>query len=25
VLEGDPGARWLRWLSGDTVTAAPDP
>ena len=24
VLEGDPGARWLRWLSGDTVTAAPD-
>lgn len=30
VLEGDPGARWLRWLSGDTVrsgetvNAAPD-
>ena len=24
VLEGDPGARWLRWLSGDTFTAAPD-
>lgn len=24
VLEGDPGARWLRWLSGDAVTAAPD-
>lgn len=21
VLEGDPGARWLRWLSGDTVSA----
>jgi AI-2 transport protein TqsA len=21
VLEGDPGATWLRWLSGDTVTA----
>ncbi|WP_314503436.1 AI-2E family transporter [uncultured Microbacterium sp.] len=25
VLEGDPGARWLRWLSGDAVPAAPDP
>jgi predicted PurR-regulated permease PerM len=25
VLEGDPGARWLRWLSGDAVRAAPDP
>ena len=26
VLEGDPGARWLRWLSGDAVTArAGDP
>lgn len=25
VLDGDPGARWLRWLSGDAVTAAPDP
>jgi AI-2 transport protein TqsA len=24
VLEGDPGARWLRWLSGDAMTAAPD-
>ena len=24
VLEGDPGARWLRWLSGDVVTATPD-
>jgi AI-2 transport protein TqsA len=24
VLEGDPGARWLRWLSGDAVTAASD-
>ncbi len=24
ILEGDPGARWLRWLSGDAVTAAPD-
>ena len=24
VLEGDPGARWLRWLSGDAVRAAPD-
>jgi AI-2 transport protein TqsA len=21
VLEGDPGARWLRWLSGDTAAA----
>ena len=26
VLEGDPGARWLRWLSGDTsVTDGADP
>ena len=24
VLDPDPGARWLRWLSGDAVTAAPD-
>ncbi|MET0859406.1 MAG: AI-2E family transporter [Microbacterium sp.] len=24
VLEGDPGARWLRWLSGDVVAATPD-
>lgn len=24
VLEGDPGSRWLRWLSGDAVAAAPD-
>ncbi|MET0830690.1 MAG: AI-2E family transporter [Microbacterium sp.] len=24
VIEGDPGARWLRWLSGDAVTAGPD-
>jgi AI-2 transport protein TqsA len=24
LLEGDPGARWLRWLSGDAVTAAPE-
>jgi len=23
VLEGDPGARWLRWLSGDAVAARP--
>ncbi len=25
VLEGDPGSRWLRWLSGDVVATAPDP
>ena len=25
VLEGDPGTRWLRWLSGDAVTAPPNP
>jgi predicted PurR-regulated permease PerM len=25
ILEADPGARWLRWLSGDAVRAAPDP
>jgi len=25
VLDPDPGARWLRWLSGDSVTADPDP
>jgi AI-2 transport protein TqsA len=25
VLEGNPEARWLRWLSGDAVRAAPDP
>jgi AI-2 transport protein TqsA len=24
ILEGDRGTRWLRWLSGDAVTAAPD-
>lgn len=24
VLEGDPDARWLRWLSGDAAAAAPD-
>lgn len=24
VLEGDPDSRWLRWLSGDAVTAEPD-
>ncbi|HEX5728975.1 AI-2E family transporter [Microbacterium sp.] len=24
VLDPDPGARWLRWLSGDAVTAAGD-
>lgn len=24
VLEGDPGARWLRWLSGDTSVAERD-
>jgi len=25
VLEGDPGARWLRWLSGDAAAADPVP
>jgi len=24
VLEGDPGARWLRWLSGDRTATGPD-
>jgi len=25
VLEGDPGATWLRWLSGDRTAVPPDP